>query len=161
MAELNEHQIQEVTSEILEHIMDPKNYGELENPSCVGMGIDQNTGEFALIYLAIDGTQELIVDIKFGTNACQDTVVAGSLFTEMIKGMPLAYAQDAASRLEVKLQDAPPKQRACSLLILKAFEGSVLHKNELANGEKIDMCRIALEESCEGDDDTNQIQKGN
>lgn len=77
----------------------------MENPTCTGMGVDTNTGEFALIYLQLDN-EEVISDIKFGCNACQDTVIAGSLFTEMIKGMSLPYAKDAARRLEFKLEEA-------------------------------------------------------
>ncbi|HFU74848.1 MAG TPA: iron-sulfur cluster assembly scaffold protein [Arcobacter sp.] len=84
MAELNETQVQTVTNEILEHMMDPKNYGKMENPTCVGMGVDTKTGEFVLIYLDLEN--DIIKDVKHMCNACQDTVIAGSLFTEMIKG---------------------------------------------------------------------------
>jgi nitrogen fixation protein NifU and related proteins len=145
---LNESQVQEVTSEILEHMMSPKNYGQMDNPTCVGMGIDRKTGEFALIYLLLDN-ENIIEDIKFGCNACQDTVIAGSLFSEMIKGMSLAYAKDAAKRLEAKLQDAPPKQKACSMMILKAFEASLLHKLSKDDGGVEDLCSLDLNDSCE------------
>ena len=149
MAELNEHQIQDITAEILEHMMAPKNYGQMENPTCTGMGVDTKTGEFALIYLQL-GDDELIEDIKYGCNACQDTVIAGSLFTEMIKGMNLTYAMDAARRLENKLVDAPERQRACSMMVIKAFEASLLHKASKEAGSSEDMCSIELNESCEG-----------
>lgn len=149
MAELNEHQIQDVTSEILEHMMAPKNYGQMENPTCTGMGVDTKTGEFALIYLKLD-LDNAIEDIKFGCNACQDTVIAGSLFTEMIKGMHLTYAKDAARRLENKLLDAPERQRACSMMVIKAFDASLLHKATIEAGGTEDMCSIELNESCEG-----------
>ncbi len=149
MTDLNKHQIQDVTAEILEHMMAPKNYGQMENPTCTGMGVDTNTGEFALIYLQLDN-EEVISDIKFGCNACQDTVIAGSLFTEMIKGMSLPYAKDAARRLEFKLEEAPQRQRACSMMIIKAFEASLLHKASKAAGGSEDMCSLELNESCEG-----------
>ncbi|MDD2697368.1 MAG: iron-sulfur cluster assembly scaffold protein [Arcobacteraceae bacterium] len=149
MADLNEHQIQDVTAEILEHMMAPKNYGQMENPTCTGMGVDTKTGEFALIYLQLDDKDE-INDIKYGCNACQDTVIAGSLFTEMIKGMSLTYAQDAARRLELKLLDAPERQRACSMMVIKAFDASLLHKASIEAGGIEDMCSLELNESCEG-----------
>lgn len=147
---LNEHQVQEVTNEILEHMMSPKNYGQMDNPTCTGMGIDMKTGEFAIVYLLLDD-ESVISDIKFGCNACQDTVIAGSLFSEMIKGMNLVYAKDASNRLEIKLQDAPSKQKACSMMILKAFEASLLHKRSKDEGGVEDMCSLPLEDSCEGE----------
>jgi hypothetical protein len=88
MADLNENQIQDVTAEILEHMMAPKNYGQMENPTCTGMGVDTKTGEFALIYLQLDG-EEIFSDIKYGCNACQDTVIAGSPYN--ITGFDLTY----------------------------------------------------------------------
>ncbi len=151
MADLNEHQIQDVTSEILEHMMSPKNYGQMENPTCTGMGVDTKTGEFALIYLQLD-KDNVIADIKYGCNACQDTVIAGSLFTEMIKGMNLTYAKDAARRLEFKLEEAPERQRVCSMMVIKAFDASLLHKASKDAGGSEDMCSIELNESCEGMD---------
>ncbi len=149
MAELSENQIQDVTAEILEHMMAPKNYGQMENPTCTGMGVDTKTGEFALIYLQLD-KENVIEDIKYGCNACQDTVIAGSLFTEMIKGMNLAYATNAARRLEEKLADAPPRQRACSMMVIKAFDASLLHKASKEAGGIEDMCSLELTDSCEG-----------
>ncbi|MFZ9658961.1 MAG: iron-sulfur cluster assembly scaffold protein [Arcobacteraceae bacterium] len=155
--ELSEHQVQEVTGEILEHMMSPKNYGQMDNPTCSGMGVDTKTGEFALMHLLLDD-ENIIKDIKFGCNACQDTVIAGSLFTEMIKGMNLVYAKDASHRLEAKLSEAPPKQKACSMMILKAFEASLLHKKSKENGGDEDMCSLELGDSCEGFE--NQIESG-
>ncbi len=160
MVDLNEHQIQNVTAEILEHMMAPKNYGQMENPTCTGMGVDTKTGEFALIYLQLSN-EDMISDIKYGCNACQDTVIAGSLFTEMIKGMDLIYASEAAKRLEIKLADAPEKQRACSMMVIKAFEASLLHKINKEAGGTEDMCSLELKESCEGMESFNEGEKEN
>jgi len=150
MAELNDTQIQNVTSEILEHMMNPKNYGTIKNASGIGMGIDKATNEFAMVYLDIEDNQ--LKDIKYGCQACQDTVVAGSLFTEMVKGESLDYAIEAAKRLAIKIQDAPPKQQACSGMILQAFEAALLHKEAKEKGEDIDMVQLELGISCEGEE---------
>lgn len=147
MAELNDNQVQQVTSEILDHMMDPKNYGKMDNPTCVGAANDSKSGEYTLIYLLIEDKN--LKDIKFACNACQDTVVAGSLFTEMIKGESLEYAKQAAKRLSIKIKDAPKKQQACSGMVLRAFEAALLHLEAKANGEEIDMCSLEMEESCD------------
>jgi len=149
MAELSEEQIRDVNAEVLEHMMYPKNYGEIKEASGVGVGLDKSTGEFAIIYLELDENEKL-TDIKYGCQACQDTVVAGSLFTQMVKGESLNYAIEASKRLESKLQDAPPKQQACSGMIIKGFQASVLHKQSKENGGKEDMATLELNISCEG-----------
>ena len=149
MAELNEEQIRDVNAEVLEHMMNPKNYGEIKEASGVGVGLDKSTGEFAVIYLDIDEDENL-KDIKYGCQACQDTVVAGSLFTQMVKGESLNYAIEASKRLESKIKDAPPKQQACSGMIIKGFQAAILHKESRANGGTEDMATLELNISCEG-----------
>lgn len=151
MAELSENQIRDVNAEVLEHMMNPKNYGEIKDADGVGMGIDPATNEFAIIYIKID-EQDNIEDIKFGCQACQDTVVAGSLFTEMVKGASLDYGIDASKRLALKIKDAPPKQQACSGMVISGFEAAVLHKKSRENGGTEDMVKLDLNISCEGVD---------
>jgi nitrogen fixation NifU-like protein len=151
MAELNENQIRDVNAEVLEHMMNPKNYGSLENASATGVGLDPATGEYAVIYLDVD-EEENIKDIKYGCKACQDTVIAGSLFTEMVKGATLQYGIEASKRLAIKIKDAPAKQQACSGMIIKGFEAALLHLESKAKGGTEDMVTVELGLSCEGID---------
>ena len=149
MAQLSDEQIRDVNAEVLEHMMNPKNYGEIKDASGVGIGLDKSTGEFAIIYLDVDEKEQLN-DIKFGCQACQDTVIAGSLFTEMVKGESLDYAIEAAKRLEMKIKDAPPKQQACSGMVIRGFQAALLHRQSKQNGGTEDMATLELDISCEG-----------
>ena len=72
----------ELTEEIIEHMMHPKNYGKLETPDGVGVGYDEKSGEYVMMYLAVDGSN--IAEIAYATNGCQDTVILGSVFTELV-----------------------------------------------------------------------------
>jgi nitrogen fixation NifU-like protein len=103
--------------------------------------------------------QEIIEDVKFGANACQDTIVAGSLFTQMIKGATLEYATEASKRLEKKIENVPPKQQACSLMIIRSFEASLLHKKEKSNGSLDDLVTLEIGLSCEGIDEKEKETK--
>jgi len=145
MQEISEDKIQEVSDAVLEHMMNPKNYGVMKDAQYVGMSSDEVTGEYALIYLKIDDKLN-ISDVTFGCNACQDTVVAGSIFTQMIKGASLEYANKAEETLKQKLKNAPKKQQACTNLILLAFDAAKLHKDK-PNNE--DMYILKVEQSCE------------
>ena len=145
---LNEHQIKDVSAEILEHMMNPRNYGELKDAQGVGMGVDIKTGEFAILYINIDKDDNLS-NIQFGVNACQDTVVAGSLFTEMVKGDSLENAKKAAHLMDEKLEYAPKKQQACSRLILRGFDAAIINRDNKLNGNKEQMYKINIKETCD------------
>ena len=149
MEEYNEDEIRDITSEVLDHMMSPRNYGKIDGASGVGMGVDPTNGEFALMYLDIDDKKN-IKDIKFSCNACQDTVIAGSMFTEMVKGETLEYGKKSASLMSEKIKSAPPKQQACSGMVIKAFDAAIKHMNDLKNGSKEELAKLELEISCEG-----------
>ncbi len=151
MENVNNEEIRDITDEVLDHMMNPRNYGKIDKASGVGMGIDTKTNEFALIYLDIDESQ-IIKDIKFSCNACQDTVIAGSMFTEMISGESLDYAKSSASMMSEKIKNAPLKQQACSGMIIKAFDAAVLHVEHKKSEIVEDMCKLELNISCEEPD---------
>jgi len=137
-----------ISAEVLEHMMHPKNYGVMEDNDGIGMGVDQKTGEFAMVYIKLN--DEILENITFGCNACQDTVVAGSLFTEMVKGDTLDNSVKALILMEEKLIDAPKKQKACSSMLLQAFRAAIINKENRVNGMEEEMFTIDMVDSCEG-----------
>lgn len=143
-----EEVVPEVTNEILDHMMNPRNYGEIEEPDCTGIGFDEKTNEFVAVYADIK--DQTIKDIKFGTNGCTDTVVAGSLFTDMIKGDTVNNAKRASQLMREKIKDVPPKQRACSMIVLTGFDAAMQNYEDRAGGRKDELCKLKMEESCEG-----------
>ena len=145
--ELEDEVIRDVSEEVLDHMMYPRNYGEMEEAQGIGMGADTKTAEFAMVYIhTVDG---ILNAITFGANACQDTVVAGSLFTEMIKGDTLENAIKASAMMDKQLEKAPKKQQACSRLILRAFDAAVINKENRLKGLDEEMYKINIKESCE------------
>jgi nitrogen fixation NifU-like protein len=89
-------------AEIGRHLMQPENYGKLEDASCIGVGIDHATKSYVIMYIKRD--ESSIIDVMFGTNGTHDTTTLGSLFTEMIKGDTIEGAIEATSALEKDLQ---------------------------------------------------------
>lgn len=139
--------MQEVTAEVLEHMMNPKNYGVMEDENGKGMAVDKKTGEFAVIYLKIE--DDIIKDISFGVNACQDTVVAGSLFTEMVKGDTLENGIKALKLMDEKLLLVSKKQQVCSGMVLEAFRSAIINYNNRAEGRDEEIFTKDLRDSCE------------
>jgi len=133
--------------ETLEHLMNPKNYGKLENHNCVGVAVDEKTGEYVIFYTLLDG--EIIKDVSFATNGCQDTVVIGSMFTDMIKNNNLEYANGAVQRMHEKLGDLSPQQQICADIVFSAFIASMKNFENLSNGKKEEMHLFKMKDSCE------------
>jgi len=141
--------------EVLEHLMDPKNYGKLDEPSGVGVAHDEKTGEYVIFYLDIveKNTQEIINESRYATNACQDTVVVGSMFTQMIEKETIEHAKKAMQKLEGKFGKLSATQLACASMVLKAFEAALQnHKERVEGTSKAEMHVVTMKESCENDE---------
>lgn len=127
--------------------MHPHNYGPLENPSGVGVGHSEQSGEFVIFYL--DTKNDILENVGYATNGCHDTVVLGSMFTEMIKGESLDYAQSAAVKLREKVALGPVKQQACAQMVLSAFEAAKIHQTQKASGSTEELHAIEIGMECE------------
>ena len=147
-------QLSEINDLVLDHMMNPKNYGKMDDANGIGMASDKKTGEFTMVYVkVVDDTLE---NITFGCNACQDTVVAGSLFTEMVKGDTKQNAIKALRLMDEKLLNVSKKQRLCSGMVLQSFRAAIINAENRENGMDEEMFTIDLKESCEGLD--NEIK---
>ena len=134
--------------EVLEHLMNPQNYGKLENANGVGVAVDEKTGEYTIIYLFID--QTIIKDIRFATNGCQDTVVVGSMFTQMIKDQDTDYAQKAIKKLYEKLGNKmTAKQQICADMVFTSFLAALKNYENLLNGKTEEAHILKMKESCD------------
>lgn len=94
----------ELQAEIGKHLMQPENYGKLEDADCVGVGIDHATKSYVIMYIKRD--ENSILDVKFGTNGNQDTTTLGSIFTEMIKSESIEEALEITSNLQKELEES-------------------------------------------------------
>jgi len=133
--------------EVLSHLMNPQNYGKLENSTCVGVTLDEKTGEYVIFYLLIKG--EIIEDVSFATNGCQDTVVIGSMFTSMIKGTTVEIANNSQGRITEKLGVMSRQQELCAELVLNSFVASLINLQNIEDGKTEEMHVIKTTESCE------------
>lgn len=127
--------------------MHPKNYGPLENPTGVGVGHSEQSGEFVIFYLKSENT--ILTSVGYATNGCQDTVVLGSMFTEMIKGESHVYAQNAAAKLSEKAANGPLKQQACAQMVLTAFEAACINEVQRTEGVDEELHVIEIDKECE------------
>jgi len=138
-----------VSPEALAHLMDPKNYGKLDNANCIGVALDEKTKEYVIFYTLLDG--ETIEDVKFATNGCQDTVVIGSMFSEMIKSNSVDYANGAIAKMHEKLGKMTAQQQVCAEIVFTAFIASLKNFENLQNGQEEELHLLKMKESCDAE----------
>jgi len=136
-----------MSPEVLEHLMNPKNYGKLDEPSGVGVALDDKTKEYVIFYSLLEG--EIVADAKYATNGCQDTVVIGSMFSEMIIGNNLDYANGAIQKMHEKLGDLSPQQQICADLVFTAFIASMKNCENIQSGKDEELHILKMKDSCE------------
>ena len=140
--------------ETLDHLMNPKNYGKIDNASGVGVALDEKTKEYVIFYTLLDG--EVIKDVKFATNGCQDTVVIGSMFTEMITDNDVEYANGAIKKMNEKLGVMTAQQQVCADIVFSSFIASLKNFENIQNGLEEELHLFKMKESCEVVEETQE-----
>ena len=137
-----------MNKEVLEHLMYPHNYGKLDDANAVGVAIDERSGEYVILYLKLK--EKKITDLRFATNGCQDTVVVGSMFTDMIKNQNADYAQKAVEKIYEKLGDTMTnKQQVCADMVFTSLVAALKNYENLQNGKTEEAHILKMKESCE------------
>lgn len=111
---------------VMEHMMNPQNYGKIEDSNSVGMGKNPQNGEKVAIYLKVkDGDDPLIEDIAFQAIGCTTTIVAGSLITAEAKGIYFSRAEELVSATLGLLENQTPEDAACTEMVALALKASL------------------------------------
>ncbi|WOF15637.1 Fe-S cluster assembly scaffold protein NifU [Methanoplanus sp. FWC-SCC4] len=117
------------SKKVMEHFMDPKNVGSIENPDGVGRVGNPVCGD--LMEVSIKVENETITDIKFKTFGCGSAIATASMVTELAKGKNIEEAlkitrQDVADELE----GLPPRKMHCSNLAADALHKAIENYRE-------------------------------
>ena len=114
-------------AQLIEHMMDPKNYGTLKGSDAEGIGKNPENGEKVAIYIRVgkDETNPYIEDIRFQAIGCTTTVVAGSMLTQEAKGLNLNGVKNLIEATMKLLDKLPPEDAACSEMVALAIKAAV------------------------------------
>lgn len=115
----------EYSKKVMEHFLNPKNMGEIENADGVGEVGNAKCGDIMKIYLKIENN--IVVDVKFKTFGCGSAIASSSMATELIKGKSIFDAISLSNKAVVEALDGLPKIKIhCSVLAEQAIKAAVL-----------------------------------
>ncbi|GAA4655131.1 Fe-S cluster assembly scaffold protein NifU [Anaerocolumna aminovalerica] len=113
------------SEKVMDHFTNPRNVGEIENPSGVGTVGNAKCGDIMRIYLDIDD-KGIINDCKFKTFGCGAAVATSSMATELVKGKNIEEALKVTNKAVMDALDGlPPVKVHCSLLAEEAIHAAL------------------------------------
>lgn len=117
-------QVIEYSEKVMDHFMNPRNVGEIEEASGVGTVGNAKCGDIMRIYLDIqDG---IIRDAKFKTFGCGAAVATSSMATELVIGKTVQEALLVTNKAVMEALDGlPPVKIHCSLLAEEAIHAAL------------------------------------
>ncbi len=106
--------------EVLDHFHNPRNVGEIGEPSAVVMASNPVCGDAIKLWLCV--REGKVTDVTFKVQGCVPAVACGSWLTEAIKGKPVAeLAALSAEQIESGLGGLPAASRHASMLAIDAL----------------------------------------
>jgi len=112
------------SQKVMDHFMNPRNTGEIENADAIGEVGNAVCGDIMKIYLKINGN--VIEDVKFKTFGCGAAVATSSIATEMIKGKTIDEALSLSNKAVIEALDGlPPAKLHCSVLAEQAVKAAI------------------------------------
>ncbi|MDD4200278.1 MAG: iron-sulfur cluster assembly scaffold protein [Eubacteriales bacterium] len=147
---------------VMEHFMNPRNVGEIENPDGKGIYGSPVCGDMMQITLSVD-ENEIITDAKFKTFGCGSAIASSSMATELIKGMSVEKALELSNdKIVEELGGLPAVKIHCSVLAEHAIKNAIYdyaqtHGRKYAglegynpDAEHHDDCEGSEEGGCQG-----------
>ena len=112
------------SKKVMEHFMNPKNVGVIENPDGYGKVGNPVCGDVMEIFIKVK--DDVIKDIKFRTFGCGSAIATSSMVTELAKGKHVDEAikitrKDVADELD----GLPPQKMHCSNLAADALSEAI------------------------------------
>ena len=112
------------SEKVMEHFVNPRNVGEIENADGIGEVGNAKCGDIMKMYLKIEN--DIIVDVKFKTFGCGAAVATSSMATELVKGKTIEEALKITNKAVAEALDGlPPIKMHCSNLAEEAIRAAI------------------------------------
>ena len=112
------------SEKVMDHFMNPRNVGSIEDASGVGEVGNAKCGDIMKIYLKIEN--DIIEDVKFETFGCGSAIASSSMATEMILGKSIHEAMALTNKAVAEALDGLPAHKLhCSVLAEEAIKNAL------------------------------------
>lgn len=132
-AEYTERGVLKYSEKLLERFKNPKNIGEMKNPTVVAQEGDPTCGDMFRIFLKIENDR--IVDAKFLSFGCAANIATGDMTADLIKGKTV----EEAEKLQIKditdgLGGIPVIKMHCAVLSYKTLKKAIAEYRKMQAG---------------------------
>ncbi len=130
--------------QILDHYKNPRNYGELEDPTFTHVGENPMCGDTIEIDVRLDENDEVIENLAFRGDGCAISQAAASMLSDMLIGNTVEELQemDRDDMIEALGVDISPMRVKCAVLAEKVAQDGA----DIYFGEDIEVDKTTLEE---------------
>ena len=112
------------SEKVMDHFLNPRNVGEIEDASGVGEVGNAKCGDIMKMDIKVEN--DVITDVKFKTFGCCAAIATSSMATEMVKGKSIDEALQLTNKAVAEALDGlPPVKMHCSLLAEQAIHAAV------------------------------------
>ena len=112
------------SEKVMDHFMNPRNIGEIEDADGVGMAGNPVCGDTMKITLKIE--EGRIIDVKFKTFGCGTAIATSSMVTELVKDKTIEEALQVTNKTVTEALDGlPPIKLHCSVLAEEGIRAAV------------------------------------
>lgn len=112
------------SDKVMDHFMNPRNVGEIENPDGVGEEGNPVCGDMMTFYIKVKDNR--LEDVKFKTFGCGAAIAVSSMVSEMAMGKTLEEAMKITPKAVAEELEGLPKQKFhCSNLGAQALSKAI------------------------------------
>jgi len=112
------------SKKVMDHFMNPRNVGEIENPDGYGKVGNPVCGDLMEMFIKVK--DDVITDMKFKTFGCGSAIATSSMVTELAMGMNVDDAMKLTRNdVATELDGLPPQKMHCSNLAADALHEAI------------------------------------
>lgn len=112
------------SEKVMDHFSNPRNVGEIDNPSGTGTVGNAKCGDIMKMDIQVE--DGVITDVKFKTFGCGAAIATSSMATEMVKGKSIDEALKLTNQAVAEALDGlPPVKMHCSMLAEQAIHAAI------------------------------------
>ncbi len=109
---------------LIDHFLNPRNVGEIENPDAMATVGDPTCGDFIRVYIKVENGK--ITAFKFLTQGCPGAISTSSIATELAIGKTLDEALKLTDNDVIIAAGGIPARKAhCSLLAIRGLHEAI------------------------------------